>query len=131
VTRDGTDVGCVFCGGAPGNERVAESARFVAVADDHPVTIGHALVVPRRHVESLFDLTADEVAEAYDLLREVRAGLLARYAPIGFNVGVNDGRAAGAEVDHLCVHLIPRYPLDTADPRGGVRHTLPDVGTSS
>ena len=116
---------CIFCDGARQNERVAQSPHFVAVADGYPLTVGHALVIPRRHVESLFDLDPHEVAEAYELLSEVRGILLGRYAPAGFNVGVNDGRQAGRTVDHLHIHLFPRDPGDAADPRGGIRNMLP------
>lgn len=118
-------MGCIFCEGAPSLERVAQSPRFVAVADDYPLTTGHALVIPRRHVASLFELTPNEVAEAYGLLGEVRAKLIDQYAAISFNIGVNDGPQAGRTVDHLHIHLIPRYPGDVADPRGGIRNMLP------
>jgi diadenosine tetraphosphate (Ap4A) HIT family hydrolase len=120
---------CVFCDGAPQNERLAASERFIAVADRYPLTYGHALVIPRRHVESLFDLAPDEVAEAYELLCEV-AIRTKQTSSAGWNVGVNIGAAAGQTVAHLHIHLIPRYPGDAADPRGGIRNMLPDVGTS-
>lgn len=116
---------CVFCDSALGNERLAQSPRWLALADGYPASPGHALIVPRRHVVSLFDLASDEVAEAYALLAEVRALVDAAYAPDGYNVGVNDGPAAGRTVHHLHIHLIPRYQGDVPDPRGGVRLILP------
>jgi diadenosine tetraphosphate (Ap4A) HIT family hydrolase len=115
--------GCVFCRVA--NEVLAVSPRFRALLDSYPLSPGHALIVPKRHVVSLFDLMPDEVAEAYGLLAEAANILTYRYEVDGFNVGVNDGRAAGRTVDHLHIHLIPRYVGDVADPRGGVRNILP------
>lgn len=116
---------CVFCDGALGNERLTQSPGFLALVDAHPVSPGHALVVPRRHAVSLFELAGDEVAEAFGLLAEARALIDAAYSPTAYNVGINDGTAAGRTVHHLHIHLIPRYAGDVPDPRGGVRLILP------
>lgn len=116
---------CIFCDGAAGNERLAGSPRFLAVLDGYPLTPGHTLVIPRAHVVSLFELTPAEVGEAYNLLSEARTLIQARHAPDGFNVGVNDGAAAGRTVHHLHIHLIPRYAGDVPDPRGGIRLMMP------
>lgn len=98
----------------------------MAIRDGFPVSPGHTLVIPRRHVASLAELTADEAGAIWSLLAEARSGLDAEFRPDGYNVGVNDGRAAGQTVMHLHVHLIPRYEGDRADPRGGVRWIFPD-----
>ncbi len=116
---------CVFCNGALANERIAESPRFLALADGYPVSPGHARIVPREHVVSLADLTADALGEAFGLLAKARTLIDAAYRPDAYNVGINDGRAAGRTVDHLHIHLIPRYEGDVPDPRGGVRLILP------
>lgn len=116
---------CVFCNGAPSNERLAESERFLAIADGYPVSPGHALIVSREHVESLRDLEPDEMAEAFVLLVEVCKLIDAERDPDGYDFGVNDGRAAGRTVDHLHIHVIPRYWGDVPDPRGGVRNIIP------
>lgn len=115
---------CIFCGD-PTADRITDTSRFYAKWDGFPLSRGHALVIPKRHVVSLFELTTDEVAEAYGLLAHVRALVGRAHQPDGYNVGVNDGRAAGRTVDHLHVHLIPRYSGDVSDPRGGVRNILP------
>lgn len=91
-----------------------------------PVSPGHTLVIPRRHVASLSDLTAEEAGAIWSLLAGARSVLDSEFRPDGYNVGVNDGRAAGQTVMHLHVHLIPRYEGDRADPRGGVRWIFPD-----
>jgi diadenosine tetraphosphate (Ap4A) HIT family hydrolase len=98
-----------------------ESEFAVAFPDAFPVTAGHTLVVPKRHVTGLFDLPEDGQAAVWALVTQVRALLLAELKPDGFNVGVNDGRAAGQTVLHAHVHVIPRRVGDVADPRGVVR----------
>jgi diadenosine tetraphosphate (Ap4A) HIT family hydrolase len=97
----------------------------VAFSDAFPVAEGHTLVLPRRHVASLFDLPDEELAAIWRLVAEVRQKLAAELNPDGFTVGVNDGAAAGQTVPHAHVHVIPRRAGDVADPRGGVRWVVP------
>jgi diadenosine tetraphosphate (Ap4A) HIT family hydrolase len=84
------------------------------------------LIVPKRHVAGLFDLEPRELAAVWLLLPEVKLRLDARHSPAGYNVGVNVGAAAGQTVNHVHLHLIPRYAGDVADPRGGVRWVVPE-----
>lgn len=93
----------------------------VAFHDSFPVTSGHSLIVPKRHIVSFFEATREEQVAMLDLLSEMREFLLKERSPDGFNIGVNDGAAAGQTVMHMHIHLIPRYAGDTEDPRGGVR----------
>ncbi len=99
-----------------------------AIEDAFPVSPGHALIVSRRHVESFFDLTVDEVAAIVALLHRAKARLDERDHPGGYNVGINIGRDAGQSVMHVHVHLIPRYAGDVAMPEGGVRNVIPGKG---
>jgi diadenosine tetraphosphate (Ap4A) HIT family hydrolase len=116
---------CPFCDLVPG--RVSHSSAHAhAFADAYPVTDGHMLVVPLRHVASLFELAADELADVWRLVGEVRAALAASHKPNAFTIGVNDGEAAGQTVGHAHVHVIPRRRGDVPDPRGGVRWVIPD-----
>jgi diadenosine tetraphosphate (Ap4A) HIT family hydrolase len=103
-----------------------ESEFAVAFLDGFPVTTGHTLIIPKRHVASLFELTETEQAEVWTLVAEVRAMLVAELHPNGFNIGLNDGTSAGQTVMHAHVHVIPRWHGDVADPRGGVRSIIPD-----
>ncbi len=119
-----TAASCPFCSRI-GKNILGASASAVAFPDQFPVSRGHALVVPRRHVASVFELVAEEQEDLWRLVATVRLHLLARFTPTGFNVGLNDGAAAGQTVSHAHVHLIPRYAGDVADPRGGVRWVLP------
>lgn len=98
----------------------------IAFSDGFPVTPGHSLIVPKRHISSLFETTKEEQAAIFELLAQMRELLLAERAPDGFNIGINDGTAAGQTVMHLHIHLIPRYAGDTEDPRGGVRWIMPE-----
>ncbi|MBI2964325.1 MAG: HIT family protein [Deltaproteobacteria bacterium] len=114
---------CPFC--SLGARVVGENDLAAAVRDKEPASRGHTLVVPKRHCPSFFDLTPAEVEACYSLLREERQTLLRELHPDGFNVGVNDGAAAGQSIEHTYWHLIPRYRGDHPDPRGGVRHVIP------
>lgn len=93
--------------------------------DSFPVSPGHTLVVPRRHEEDFFNLTDVEQRDLWALVALVRERLKERLKPNGFNVGFNNGAAAGQTVQHTHVHIIPRFDGDTADPRGGIRWVLP------
>lgn len=115
---------CPFCAVAPARI-VYEAPLVVGLWDAYPVTEGHALVVPRRHVASWFDATDDERAALMAGVAAMRERVLARGAVDAFNLGINDGPAAGQTVPHLHVHLIPRRTGDVDDPRGGVRWVVP------
>lgn len=119
------DKSCPFCV-LPASRVVAGDDLAVVIRDGFPVSKGHTLVIPRRHIGSFFDLTADERAAMLALLESAKAGLEAELRPDGYNIGINDGPAAGQTVAHLHIHLIPRYSGDSPDPRGGVRWVLPD-----
>jgi len=97
----------------------------LAFFDGFPVSPGHTLIIPRRHVASFFDLTDEEVADMLALARQVQTILDNRFHPDGYNLGVNIGLAAGQTVFHVHMHLIPRYAGDVSDPKGGVRGVIP------
>jgi|SRR5436190_15969995 len=116
---------CPFCNLS--SERIFKRAEgCLALADAYPLSRGHTLVIPERHVRSFFETSADEKSGLFRLLEWCRKDLSERYRPSGFNIGINDGAAAGQTVMHLHIHLIPRYAGDTADPRGGIRWIFPD-----
>jgi diadenosine tetraphosphate (Ap4A) HIT family hydrolase len=116
---------CPFC--TLTNRRiVAANDLAVAVRDEYPVSPGHTLIVPKRHTGSFFAISAEERDAMLALLDAAKTALDAEFHPEGYNVGINDGTAAGQTVAHLHMHLIPRYAGDQPDPRGGVRWILPD-----
>lgn len=116
---------CPFC--QPSPERTFhEGSLVLGLWDGFPVSPGHALVVPRRHIPTWFDATVEEQQELAAAVETARDAILARHRPDGFNVGMNLGAAAGQTVGHLHVHVIPRYAGDVEDPRGGVRWVVPE-----
>ncbi|HAE22069.1 MAG TPA: HIT family protein [Spirochaetaceae bacterium] len=123
VERLATYPACPFC-------RLSEDQLFydgplvVGIWDSHPVSPGHALLIPKRHMPTLFDATVEERAELLSAIDEARKAIEATRAPDGYNVGINIGEAAGQTVFHLHLHVIPRYAGDVPNPRGGVRKVL-------
>ena len=117
---------CPLCERARGGLVVRENASAVAFDDGYPVSRGHTLIVPRRHVADLFALSWEEQQALWALLPVVKEALDRAHRPAGYNVGVNVGQAAGQTVAHVHVHVIPRYDGDVPDPRGGVRWVIPD-----
>ena len=94
--------------------------------DGYPVSPGHSLIVPKRHTGSFFTLSEQERQALLVLLDQAKAAAEAELRPDGYNIGINDGPAAGQTVPHLHIHLIPRFKGDQADPRGGVRWVVPE-----
>ncbi|MFB6257980.1 MAG: HIT family protein [Flavobacteriales bacterium] len=118
---------CPFC--SPDREILLEEPDAYAIFDGYPVSKGHALVIPNRHVASIFDLTWKEQEACALLVGDVKDYLLDHYAPDGFNIGFNDGKAAGQTVFHSHIHVIPRYQGDLEDPEGGLRQLMPGKGS--
>ena len=107
-------------------ERIAgDNELGLIVRDAFPVSPGHRLIIPRRHIGSLFELRPEERDALPALLEQARDELQRSHQPQGYNIGINDGPAAGQTVPHLHIHLIPRYSGDLPDPRGGVRWVIP------
>jgi diadenosine tetraphosphate (Ap4A) HIT family hydrolase len=118
---------CPFCW-LSADRILASSDLALAVADAFPISGGHTLIIPRRHVKSFFELTEDEVVAVHQLLRRMKDRLDETLKPGGYNLGVNVGAVAGQTVAHVHVHLIPRYAGDVANPVGGVRNIIPGCG---
>ena len=116
---------CPFCTIERERVMASNSLAFV-IRDGFPVSPGHTLAIPIRHVGSFFDLSPPEQNALFDLVRDQKPTLDAQFRPDSFNIGINDGPAAGQTVPHVHIHLIPRYRGDVADPRGGVRWILAD-----
>ncbi|MDF2446509.1 MAG: putative cell-cycle regulation histidine triad protein [Moraxellaceae bacterium] len=116
---------CPFCQIPP--ERVAlENDLAFVIRDGFPISPGHTLIIPRRHVGSFFEISEAERAAMLALLEQSKQQLDTHQQPDGYNIGINDGAAAGQTVPHLHMHLIPRYSGDREDPRGGVRWIIPE-----
>jgi diadenosine tetraphosphate (Ap4A) HIT family hydrolase len=122
------DQGCLFCD-IPIERIILENAFAYAIRDGFPVTPLHTLIIPKRHVQDYFGLDANEHEAINQLIHQLRDSILRREKDVeGFNIGMNVGAVAGQTIFHAHVHLIPRRIGDVANPRGGVRHIIPDKG---
>ncbi|MBN2232809.1 MAG: HIT family protein [Deltaproteobacteria bacterium] len=124
-TTPGAVADCPFCHPAA-NDIVDRNDRFYILADRFPVTTGHRLIIPWRHVENALDMDTAEIAAAWELARREASRLkVSDPAIAGFNLGFNCGLAAGQTIFHVHLHLIPRRTGDMDNPRGGVRGVIP------
>ncbi|MCX4190830.1 HIT domain-containing protein [Methylophaga sp. OBS3] len=127
------DDGCYFCQFQNGHERLVKHDQKLlvndvayALYDGYPVTEGHTLFIPKRHVANYFDLYRSEVNGLNLLLEQQKNHLEKMDASItGWNIGINVNTSAGQTVMHVHMHLIPRRDGDMVDPRGGVRGVIP------
>lgn len=117
---------CPFCHLDPIVEVICESDMCVAFYDGFPVSPGHALIIPKRHVASYFDLTNQEREAMTQMMLDVKQKLDEHFHPDGYNIGINVGEDAGQSIFHCHMHLIPRYKGDVANPKGGVRGVIPN-----
>ena len=106
-------------------ELLTETATAIAFFDGYPVSKGHTLIIPKRHVASYFDLTTHEQRALWLVANHCKELLQKRFNPDGFNVGINVGESAGQSVFHVHIHIIPRYKGDVENPKGGVRGVIP------
>lgn len=122
---DHRDESCPFCNEIT-SRLVEQNELAMAFRDGYPVTEGHTLVIPKRHVADYFDLHQPELNAIQQLLKSQKQALMKSDPSIvAFNVGVNAGEAAGQTVFHCHIHLIPRRKGDMENPRGGVRGVIP------
>ncbi len=119
--------GCPFCKLNSKVELVCETAAAVAFFDGYPVSKGHTLIIPKRHVANYFDLSDKEQQDLWIMVNHCKTILGKRFHPDGFNVGINVNEAAGQSVFHVHIHLIPRYKGDVENPKGGVRGVIPKM----
>ena len=120
VTSAGApDAPCVFCSAlAAGDDRRAlilrRGQRAFLILNAFPYATGHLMAMPIRHVATVEDATADELTETMTLVQESVRALNVGYKPDGFNIGLNQGRIAGAGVlGHVHTHVVPRWNGDT------------------
>ncbi|MBF0485182.1 MAG: HIT family protein [Candidatus Omnitrophica bacterium] len=97
---------CVFCKNLP---RIIENELVYAVYDIKPISKGHALIIPKRHFEQIFEATLEESNAVKAMIVAMKNRIQKEYEPDGFNIWINCGKAAGQIVMHAHVHLIPRY----------------------
>ena len=106
-------------------EHLFENSIGFVIFDNFPVSEGHSLVIPKRVYSSYFDSTKEELRGLNELMFQTKYYLDKKFKPQGYNIGVNCGLVSGQTIDHVHIHLIPRYVNDVEDPRGGVRGVIP------
>ena len=116
---------CPFCG-IEDDRKFLSTSRVIGIWDGFPVSPGHVLLIPRRHVATWFDATIEEQQALVSAIDAAKTAIELEHNPDGYNIGINSGEAAGQTVQHLHIHVIPRYMGDVDDPRGGVRQVLPE-----
>lgn len=109
----------------PPERIIDQDSNVMVIRDGFPVSEGHTLIIPHRHIGSYFQTTADERKSIEAMLFKHRELIKNSSKVEDFNIGINDGPMAGQTVPHLHVHLIPRRSGDMEDPRGGVRYVIP------
>ena len=112
-----TDLACVFCDIIARKELahiVYENGDLIAFLDNHPISDGHTLVVPKHHYERLREMPRSEVMKLFGKVHELNDIIAARMSAQGAHISVNDGRAAHQIVPHIHVHIIPRKTGDQA-----------------
>jgi diadenosine tetraphosphate (Ap4A) HIT family hydrolase len=114
---------CPFC--TKTYDLVVGNDLAYALYDSSPVSPGHCLIVPYRHVAEYFDVTDDERAAIWAVADEMKVLIDEEFNPDGYNMGVNVGESAGQSVPHVHIHMIPRFKGDMDNPRGGVRGVIP------
>lgn len=114
---------CIFCGM---QDVILQNDLAYVTYDTYPVSPGHCVVIPFRHIPSYFETTQEEKLAILELIDTMKKLLDRERKPDGYNIGVNIGQAAGQSIMHLHVHIIPRYFGDMENPKGGVRGVIPD-----
>jgi diadenosine tetraphosphate (Ap4A) HIT family hydrolase len=112
---------CIFCNPHKKLSLIAESAKIYAILDGYPLSRGHSLIIPKRHVANYFTLSEEEQSACWFMVNKVQEILNKEYRPDGFNLGLNINKAAGQKVMHTHIHLIPRYQDDFQGKNRGIR----------
>lgn len=116
---------CIFCH-IKNRDIISEGSFSIAFYDKYPVNPGHVLVVSKRHISEYLDLSSEEKEDMWKLVDIVTDILKEKYAPHGYNIGINIGKTAGQTIFHCHIHIIPRYEGDMDFPEGGVRGVIPE-----
>ncbi len=116
---------CLFCK-IINKQQVAqiiyEDDAVVAVLDIFPRSIGHTMILPKRHMETILEMKPEEISPVFDAVKKVTQLLKDKLNPDGFTIGINHGKVSGQAIDHLHIHIVPRFLGDN----GGSVHTVVD-----
>ena len=116
---------CIFCKIREEELQFKNQLAYSSL-DSYPVSEFHTLIVPKRHVETYFELSYEEIQACNELILKTKEKILKQDSSVkGFNIGTNAGKVAGQSIMHCHIHLIPRRKGDVEDPQGGVRSVIP------
>lgn len=111
-----TTIECPFCSADIIHSVFHESRGMLAVYNIAPILPGHSLVLPKRHVESIFELSQEETGDFFSFAREVTHMLNKAFGTRGFDWSLQESEEAGQTIKHLHLHIIPRKPGDLDQP---------------
>ncbi len=114
---------CLFCNPSRNLRLITESTNCYAIFDGYPISKGHALVIPKRHLSNYFELPFSEQSACWYMVNKVQEILTKQFNPDGFNVGININQAGGQKMSHTNIHIIPRYQGDT-NKKSGIRNVI-------
>lgn len=116
---------CLFCELISKNKPshiIYEDDVVVAMLDIFPRAIGHTIIVPKKHVETILELPDEQIGPVFTAVKKVTEMLKSKLNPDGFTIGINHGKVSGQAIDHLHIHIIPRFTGDG----GGSIHSVVD-----
>ena len=122
---------CFFCDIQEKEQPILDNEHFFFRFDDFPVSEGHGEIITKKHIPSFFELKEEQLTQLHGFIKQVKAMIDEKHHPDGYNIGINEGKAAGQTQSHLHIHLIPIYTSDTPNPKGGVRNIIPGKGDYS
>ena len=116
---------CIFCKIRTEEVQFENQLAYSSI-DSYPVSELHSLIIPKRHVETYFELTNEEIQSCNELILKTKEKILEQDSSVkGFNIGTNAGKVSGQSIMHCHIHLIPRREGDVENPQGGVRSVIP------
>ena len=114
---------CIFCPDNIKEKIIFSTDYFNIIEDEYPANQGHMLVIPKRHIEDINQINHKEWVNLFFAIQLTKLKQLQKYPNCdGFNIGINEGKAAGQTINHLHIHIIPRYVGDVENPKGGIRN---------
>ncbi|OGZ03964.1 MAG: hypothetical protein A2430_02205 [Candidatus Liptonbacteria bacterium RIFOXYC1_FULL_36_8] len=119
---------CLFCKIANKEIKadvVYEDEAAMAVLDIHPRSLGHIFIIPKKHAGSLLDLEEAQIAPVFSAVKKTAVLIKEKTGADGLSIGINTGRAGGQDVDHLHIHIIPRFLNDGGGSIQSVVNNIP------